>query len=167
MTSRAFLLKGPRWHCPTRPKLAGSPSHTRTLNLQTGQICEPTWWVSSSEKEPGLNKHTRLSRPQGSHRRRSGRRMRTKAHAQQEVRAHTLRMLPELGVCSAGWGFPATQVESRNRRVSGWWEKGIKTIFFLSRAIFLMHPLTLVIGSPSLPLVENVSREDTHDRNRH
>ena len=43
MTSKAFVFKGPKSHCPTRPKLAGSLSHTRTLKLQTGQICEPTW----------------------------------------------------------------------------------------------------------------------------
>ena len=42
-TSKAFVFKGPKSHCPTRPKLAGSLSHTRTLKLQTGQICEPTW----------------------------------------------------------------------------------------------------------------------------
>ena len=87
-TSRAFLLKGPTWHCPTRPKLTGSPSHACTLKLQTGQICKPTWRVSSSEKEPGLNKHTCL-RPNAPHRMRSGRRMRTKARAQQGVCAHT------------------------------------------------------------------------------
>ena len=43
---------------PTPNSLA--PPHTHTLELQTGQICEPTRWVSSSEKEPGLNKQTRL-----------------------------------------------------------------------------------------------------------
>ena len=33
---------------------------------------------------------------------RSGRHMRTKAHAQQRMRTHTLRVLTELGVCGAG-----------------------------------------------------------------
>ena len=128
---KAFCLKGPRSHCPTCPKLAGSPSHTRTLKLQTGHICEPTWWVSSSEKEPGLNKQTRL-RPNAPHR------MLRNAYAQQGAcaargaRAHTntLRMLPALGVCRAGWGFPAIESESWNRRVSGGWERGLRTIFF-------------------------------------
>ena len=45
--------------------------------------------------------------------------MRTKAHAQQRMRTHTLRMLTELGLRDAGWGFPAIEVESWNRRVSG------------------------------------------------
>mgnify|MGYP007134178744 CR=1 FL=1 len=61
---------------------------------------------------------------------RSGRRMRTKAHAQQRMRTHTLRMLTELGLCSAGCSFPAIEVESWNRRVSGGWERGLKAIFF-------------------------------------
>ena len=43
---------------------------------------------------------------------RSGRRMRTKAHAQQRMHTHTLRMLTELGLCSAGCSFPAIEVES-------------------------------------------------------
>ena len=42
-TSKAFLFKGPKSHCPTRPKLTGSPSEARTLKRHTGQICEPTW----------------------------------------------------------------------------------------------------------------------------
>ncbi|MXQ99536.1 hypothetical protein E5288_WYG006472 [Bos mutus] len=41
-TLRAFLLNGPRSHCPTRAKLTGSPSHAHALKLQTGQTCEPT-----------------------------------------------------------------------------------------------------------------------------
>ena len=99
----------------------------------------------------------------------SGTRMRNKGHAQQGVRAHTntLRMLPALGVCRAGWGFPAIEAESR----TAWSledEKGAWGIyFFLSSAVFLMHPHTVVIGSPRLPLVENVSLKDSHDRNRY
>ena len=30
-----------------------------------------------------------------------------------------------------------------------------------------MHPQPVVIGSPRLPLVENVSQKDSHDRNRY
>ena len=56
--------------------------------------------------------------------------MRIKAHAQQGVRSHTLCMLPELDVCSAGCGFPATEVDSWNRRVPGELERGLKTVFF-------------------------------------
>jgi len=51
-------------------------------------------------------------------------------HVHSKGCAHTLSMLPEFGVCSAGWGFPATKVESWNHRVSGGWEKGLKTVFF-------------------------------------
>ena len=112
---------------PTPNSLA--PPHTHTLELQTGQICEPTCWVSSSEKEPGLNKQTRL-RPNAPHRTLRKADAHQGACAARGAHAQTLRMLSELGLCSAGWGFPATEVDSWNRRVSGGWERGLKTIFF-------------------------------------
>ena len=44
--------------------------------------------------------------------------------------AQSRTRLKWLSSSSAGCGFPTIEVESWNRRVSGGWERGLKTIFF-------------------------------------
>lgn len=101
-------------------------------------------------------------------------RMLRNAYAQQGACAAGVRALqehtahaPAFGTCSAGWGFPT--IEARVLEPQGLWRmrKGLEDYIFSFSAVFLRHPHTVVIGSPRLPLVENVSLKDSHERHRY
>jgi len=75
--------------------------------------------------------------------------MRTKAHAQQRMRTHTLRMLTELGVCSAGcrrrqWHPTLVLLPGKShgwRSLVGYTVHGVaKSQTRLSNFTFISHP---------------------------